>query len=105
MSDEGELGGHRSAPAYNTDDDLTSDPAADPISASASPAGRADQPVAQPGAHRMRTEPPEFAAEPPAPPPAPPASASAEPTVPTVPTGPTGPAAPDGESAAPRAGW
>jgi hypothetical protein len=41
MSDDGELGGHRSAPADDTDDDLTPDP----ISAPIPQAGHADRPM------------------------------------------------------------
>jgi hypothetical protein len=102
MSDEGELGGHRSAPAHNTDDDLTSEPTAagptsDRVSASISQAGLADQP-AEPSADPPQTTHPEFAA---------PAPASAPTSAPTSAPAPTAASAapPEGGPAAPRAGW
>ena len=82
MSDEGELGGHRSPPADSTDDDLTSHPPSDPISASSPQAGLVDRP-AEPSIDPPRTKPPEFPA----------------------PAAPAAPASEGGPPAAPRGGW
>jgi hypothetical protein len=101
MSDEGELGGHRSAPAHSTDDDLTYEPAAsgptsDRASASLPLAGLADQP-AEPSTDPPRAERPEFAA---------PASASTgSPASAPSPESAEPAAPPEGGPAAPRAGW